>query len=705
MKQERGLHVAFRSSIVFLSAVLFVMTGFLSGCSDSSDDKDSVVQASLDARSKDVITVDSFEFKDLNNNGKLDTYEDWRAPIDERIDDLVSQMTLEEKAGMMMIDTLGSDLDGALPNNAADYVNSQHMTRFIFRNTVTGDPADAVSGGGWGASAEVSPAEAATFMNSMQQLAESTRLGIPVLFKSNARNHYTHDARAGVNVAAGSFSEWPKEAGLAATRDMDLIAQFGQTMAAEWTSIGLRGMYGYMADLATEPRWFRVHETFTEDADLAADIMGTLVKNIQGAKLGAGSVMLTMKHFPGGGPQLDGADPHYDFGKNQAYPANNFAYHLKPFRAAIDSGVAAIMPYYGIPVNQAYYPNDVGMSFSRGIVTDLLRGELGFEGVVNSDTGIIVNQAWGLEDLTEEQRIFIAIDAGVDVLSGYHDNAKIMSAIGNGYWQVPESRVDESVKRLLKVQFELGLFENPYVDPAVATATVGKAAFRELGMEAQRKSVVLLKNTDDSVLPLPPADDLNEDGTAGDKVTLFTMGMNPDVVSDAEWGSYAVIDGDTDGVAAASGANFAVIRVTVDNSGHLPYLFYGGANPDELSKLSFSSMTDAASWKMTPSLADINTVMAAVGAENTVISIYFRQPYVIDDASGVRAAGALVATFGVSDNALMDVLTGVQNPQGKLPFALANNLQAVIDQDEDAPGYPSADTLYPFGHGLSYPMP
>lgn len=238
-----------------------------------------------------------------------------------------------------------------------------------------------------------------------------------------------------------------------------------------------------------------VHEAFTEDADLAADIMGTLVKNIQGAELGAGSVMLTMKHFPGGGPQLDGADPHYDFGKNQAYPANNFDYHLKPFRAAID------------------------------------------------------------------------------------------------------------------------------------------------------------------------------------------------------------------GVAAASGADFAVIRVTVDNSGHLPYLFYGGANPDELSKLSFSSMTDAASWKMTSSLTDINTVMAAVGAENTVISIYFRQPYVIDDASGVRDAGALLATFGVSDNALMDVLTGVQNPQGKLPFALANNLQAVIDQDEDAPGYPGADTLYPFGHGLSYPMP
>jgi beta-glucosidase len=365
-------------------------------------------QTRVSARVKHTLWVDQLAFKDLNSNGQLDPYEDWRLSVEIRVIDLLSKMTLEEKAGMLLINTLNAEPEGKISDRGVRLITDEKMTRFIFRNTVTATPESATQGGGRGG-AQVTAYEAAQFMNLVQELAESTRLGIPVVFKSNARNHYERDARSGINVASGSFSEWPKEAGLAATRDMGLIAEFARTMNREWTAIGLRGMYGYMADLSTEPRWYRVHETFTEDADLAAEIMTVLVKNLQGEALGPNSVALTMKHFPGGGPQEGGADPHYDFGKNQVYPTNNFEYHLKPFRAAIAAGVSAIMPYYGIPIGQRYLPNDVGMAFSRGIITQLLRNELGFQGYINSDTCNICSRAWGLEDNRIDEQIKIAL--------------------------------------------------------------------------------------------------------------------------------------------------------------------------------------------------------------------------------------------------------------------------------------------------------
>ena len=397
-------------------------------------------------------------------------------------------MILEEKAGMLLINTLNAESGGRLSDRAVQFVETERMTRFIFRNTVTATPGSDTGSRRRGA--EITPYEAAQFMNAMQELAESSRLGIPALFKSNARNHYEHDARAGISVSAGSFSEWPKEAGLAATRDMALIAEFAQIMAREWTSIGLRAMYGYMADLATEPRWYRVHETFTEDADLAANIMTVLVKNLQGEQLNSKSVALTMKHFPGGGPQEGGGDPHYDFGKNQVYPAKNFDYHVRPFKAAIDAGVSSIMPYYGVPIGQQYLPNDVGMAFSKGILTELLRNDLGFKGYVNSDTGIIGDRAWGLEDKSIDEQIVIAVEAGTDVLSGFNNNKQILNLVTGG--QLSEERVDLSVHRLLREQFQLGLFENPYVDPNRAGYLVGNRAFQKKAEMAQRKSIVLL---------------------------------------------------------------------------------------------------------------------------------------------------------------------------------------------------------------------
>ena len=669
----------------------------------------------VDARVVQVLTVDGQRFRDLNKNGKLDAYEDWRRPVPARVADLVSRMTLEEKAGMLMIDTLNAESKGKLPERAPEYVEDQKMTRFIFRNTVTATPVDADDATGF-RGIEITAYEAAQFTNSVQEMAEATRLGIPVIFKSNARNHFTHDTNAGINVAAGSFSAWPKEAGLAATRDLELIAEFARTTAREWTAIGLRGMYGYSADLATEPRWYRIQETFTEDADLAASIVGVLVRNLQGEKLGPGSVALTMKHFPGGGPQEGGGDPHYDFGKNQAYPAGMFDYHVKPFRAAIAAGVSALMPYYGIPVGQPYQPNDVGMAFSKGIVTDLLRGELGFQGYINSDTGIIGGRAWGLEDKSVDEQIVIAIEAGTDVLSGFHENRQIRDLVESG--GISQERLDLAVSRLLREQFELGLFENPYVDPNRADYLVGNRAFQRKAEEAQRRSIVLLQRAD-GLLPLrkpaayPPARGPFGPRTRpanrpeSDRVRLYTMGMNADVARDDRWNGYDVVSGDYDRSkgekrpVVPSDTDYAIVRVVVSNVGGGQRRF-GGPAPDELDMIAFSDLARAKSWTMTPSLEDIQAVMREAGPAKTILAINFRQPFVLDEASGLRDAGALLATFGVSDAALLDVLTGEHKPTGKLPFALAGSTEAVRKQAPDAPGYDEADTLFPFGHGLSY---
>ena len=670
----------------------------LVGCNSSDDEVESppqYVQPELSSRHKPIIDVDGYKFRDMKSDGVLHPFEDWRLSPEERAADLVSRMSNVEKAGMLMIDTLNSGKLGEPTELADRYIYTEKMNRFIFRNPVVDEPNPDIDGGRSGP--ELTAREAAEFTNAIQEMAEQTRLGIPALFKSNARNHIDPNAKPGINVSAGSFSDWPKEAGLAAIRDMDLIAEFAEIMNQEWSSIGLRSMYGYMMDLATEPRWYRVHETFTEDADLASDIMYSLIKGLQGDSISQDSVALTIKHFPGGGPQLGGGDPHYDFGKDQTYPSDNFDYHLKPFQAAIDAGATSIMPYYGIPVDQRVEPNDVGMSFSKGVVTDLLRDEMGFTGYVNSDTGIMSMTPWGVEHLTEEERMAMSIEAGVDVVSGYNNNALILYLMESGL--LTEERVNLSVQRLLEEQFKLGLFENPYVNPDVAQATVGKPEFKEKALDAQRRSVILLQNSSQMLPLVTPADDK--------PVNLYTMGMDLSIVTDPTWG-YEAVNGDYDAETGESrpevpaNTDYAIIRVRVDNEGADPELFFGGANPDELDLLAFSDMATAKSWNVMPSLEDIKDVMQEAGPENTILSINFRQPFVLDEASGMREAGALLATFGVSDTALMDVLSGKHKPEGKLPFALADSAKAILDQASDAPGYNEDDTLFPFGHGLSY---
>ncbi|KDB50709.1 hypothetical protein X805_36960 [Sphaerotilus natans subsp. natans DSM 6575] len=685
-----------------------------------------MIQPTLGVRTKAIITVGGYQFRDANGSGTLEPYEDWRLSVDQRAQDLVARMTVDEKAGMLLIDTLNAPV---APNtisstNAERFINTEKMTRFIFRNAVQLDSTTLVS-----------PQAAAEFTNAVQALAEATTLGIPVIFKSNARNHYDRTARQGINEPAGSFSQWPKEPGLAAIRDMDLIRDFGETIGSEWAAIGLRGAYAYMADTATEPRWFRVHEVFSEDADLNASIMTNLVSGMQGGPVTpATKVAMTIKHFPGGATAAGGLDAHYTFGKYASYSGGRFGDHLKPFKAAIDAGVSAIMPYYSVPQALSYGGitfEEVGFAFNRQAVTDLMKTQLGFKGYVNSDTGIVTQRAWGLENKTTQERIAAAINAGTDVLSGFSSKQTVIDVLNAGL--VTTARLDEAVTSLLKEQFSLGLFENPYVDAAAANSIVGKPAFLAKALDAQRRSLTLLKN--DAALPMRTP-------TATNPVRLYTINLNSDVVGSTTYGGYQVTTGDrttansNSRTAVPAGTDYALIRVEVSNTssaykssdpltGANPNylnprtgqtwgaqdtagidngLSFGGAYPWEVDFLDFSRMATAQSWRISPSLPDIQATLSeaqAVGAK-VILSIYFRQPYVLDSASGLRQADAIIANYGVSDTALMDVLTGKAKPQGKLPWALANKASAVAAQDPDAPGYAAADTLYPFGHGLTY---
>ena len=264
-----------------------------------------------------------------------------------------------------------------------------------------------------------------------------------------------------------------------------------------------------MADLATEPRWARIVGTFGEDADLVGRLTAAYIRGFQGETLGPHSVACMLKHFPGGGPQKDGEDPHFAYGREQVYPGDNLEYHLQPFAAALDAGAAQVMPYYGMPVGTPF--EEVGFGFNRDVVTGLLRTRFGFDGVVCADWSLLTDirgadgevmidaKAWGVEDLSVPERLAKAIDAGVDQFGGEECTDVLLALVRSG--RISEARLDESARRLLRDKFRLGLFDDPFVDPDAAERTVGRADFREAGERAQRRAITLLQN-DGGVLPL-----------------------------------------------------------------------------------------------------------------------------------------------------------------------------------------------------------
>jgi beta-glucosidase len=599
-----------------------------------------------------ILTQDGITFRDLNKNGKLDPYEDPRRPIEERVEDLLGQMTLEEKAGMLFQTMIGMNKDGTILEKTgmfplpqtSDMIARRLMNHF---NILEGSD----------------PRHMAEWHNRIQKLAEQTRLGIPITISSDPRHAFSNNPLAGM--MAGSFSQFPEPTGLAATRDVDLVRQFGDIARQEYLAVGIRLALHPMADLATEPRWCRVNGTFGEDADLSAQMTAAYIRGFQGESLGKNSVACMTKHFPGAGPQKDGEDAHFPYGREQVYPGNNFEYHLKPFEAAFQAGTAQIMPYYGMPVGTPH--EEVGFSFNKDVVTGLLRGKYGFDGVVCTDWGLLTSlkifgrevmpaRAWGVEHLSLVERAQKILDAGVDQFGGEACPDVVIQLVREG--KVSEDRIDQSIRRLLRDKFRLGLFDNPYLDVEAAQKIVGQPEFRKVGELAQRKSIVLLKN-ENQTLPLKPG------------LKIYTENIKTDALK-----QYGEV------VEDVSQADIAILRLNAPyekRKGMMESFFHAG-------DLDFKES------EKTRILNILNQVPA-------IVDIYLERPAVIPEIA--QNSAALLGNFGAGDEAVLDIIFGKFEPQGKLPFELPSSIEAVRKQKEDVP-HDSENPLFPFGYGLGY---
>jgi beta-glucosidase len=648
------------------------------------------VQPSLGFRSVKTLKINGLEFKDLNKNGKLDKYEDWRLPQEVRVKDLISQMTLEEKIGFMIISTtrMGGDLifqQNAPRTEITSSFNEEDLIQPNNMFTRKPLPVPMMSSAGTTKGvmtynlrhfilrANTSAKIMADWSNNLQALCETSRLGIPAIVASNPRNHVTVDASVGLSVGTTVFSKWPGELGMAAMRDLKLTREFAEIAAKEWASVGLRKGYMYMADLSTEPRWQRIEGTFGEDADLASSMIREIVLGFQGTKLNKNSVAMTTKHFPGGGPQVGGQDSHFDWGKNAHYPGGMFDYHVKPFIAAINAGTSSIMPYYSAPKDKNM--EEVGFSYNKAIIQDLLRKKLGFKGIINSDTGPIDMMPWGVENLTIVQRYQKALDAGVDIFSGGADPALLLETVKTGL--VSETRINESIARLLKEKFDLGLFENPYVDADAATKIVGNAEFQKKADLALRKSIVLLRN-DEKLLPISKKtkvyfETYKESGGRG-QAQGSAINVNKPIIQNSN----------IEFVSTKEEADLVLLWLIPSGGG----LFSSGGQAIELS--------------LSKNKIDVAHVNEILNSKPTILAINFTNPWVIDEIDKGKAQTVL-ATFGTTQDALLDIVSGAFKPTGKMPFTTPKSMKAVEENKSDVPGFMEPNyALFKFGDGLSY---
>jgi beta-glucosidase len=576
-------------------------------------------------------------------------YQDGSLPIAQRVEDLLARMDVADKAGMLFHTMVAFGDPGrgnptfGIPSAVA-MVRNRRMNHF---NVLGAAP---------------SGREFAAWHNEVQRVALESPLGIPLTFSTDPRHAFTDNP--GASILAGPFSQWPETLGFAALGSPERLQRFADIARQEYLAVGLRVALHPQIDLATEPRWSRISGTFGEDSDLTSRLVVGYIRGFQGEGLGTESVATMVKHFPGGGPQKDGEDPHFPWGREQVYPGDAREYHLKPFIAAIEAGATQMMPYYGMPVGTDW--EEVGFGFNKGVLTDLLRDRLGFDGIVCTDWGLLTDatilgtpmpaRAWGVEQLGRPERMLKAIDAGIDQFGGELCTDVLLDLVAER--RVTEDRLDLSVRRLLREKFALGLFDNPFVDEDRAEIVVGRTDFVQEGLDAQSDSLTLLTNAD-ATLPL----------TRG--ISVYAEGIDAEALA-----AYADI------AETPEAADLAILRVKTpydrDREGFAGF-FHSGS-------LEFPADEHARLTRIAETVP-------------TVIDIYLDRPAVLGGLES--AAKAVIADFGASDAALLRVLFGERSPQGALPFDLPRSMKAVEDSRSDVP-FDTADPVFRFGHGLSY---
>ena len=640
-----------------------------------------VKQPELGHRFAPLLTVDGSQFKDLDRNGKLDPYEDWRLTPEVRAADLAGRMSLEELAGLMVHGTLpaaGGELgsigrgEGYNLSKARQLIEQKHVNSFITRlNT-----------------------DARNFAhqnNEVQAIAEPSRWGIPVTISSDPRNHFQDIL--GASTQGSAFSKWPLPLGFAGLNDPKLTERFADVVRQEYLAVGIRESLAPQADLATEPRRARIDGTFGEDGDIARKMVYAYVVGMQHGSggLNSGSVAAVVKHWIGYGAAKDGWDGHNYYGRYAAISEPNFEGHVVPFTGAFEAHVSAVMPTYSIleglvldgkPVEQ------VGAGFNSQLL-GLLRGKYGFQGLTLSDWAIMnpcaencrngtpagvkptpkdIGMPWGVENLTTAGRFAKAINAGVDQIGGSDQSEMIVEDVRSG--AISEPRVREAAVKILTQKYQQGLFEQPYVDEARAAIIAGNADFVREGQTAQAQSVVLLQNKQiaSTGKPLLPVT------AKGKKLYLFGVDAHA-----SEAAGFQVVTQPTE-------ADIAIIRAQAAYESEHNNYFFG------------SRQHEGRLWytEKDPAYAEFRRASAVLP---TVFVTTLDRPLLLQNI--VSHSSALLGTFGISDEPLLRVITGQIARGGHLPFELPSSREAVERQKSDLP-HDSKNPLFAFGFGLRY---
>ena len=599
----------------------------------------------------EILNIDGFSFRDLNKNNILDIYEDHRLDSKVRTEDLLNKMTIEEKVGQMFHPpfVLNPDI-WMLIYEVAIRGNQLTESQILFDNithfNLYGNP---------------SPETLAREINNFQLVASRTRLGIPITISSDP----IHEVPKGGGVASFSvdgFSKWPSQLGFAATNNTEIVKKFAEIAKEEYLAVGIRTALHPMSDLATEPRWARNFGTFGSNALLSGEMTLAYMNGFQGDEINQESVLTMVKHFPGGGPQKDGLDAHLFSGKDQIYPGNNFDYHLIPFKKAVKNNLKVIMPYYGIPIDQT--EENVAMAFNKYILSDLLREDIGFDGVICSDWGIITGRHWGVNDLSIEERYKKSINAGIDQFGGETDTSYLIKLVREN--KILESRIDNSVRRILINKFDLGLFDDPFVDENNVEKKVNTLRNINAGLDAQRKSLVLLENN--GVLPLKNESKIYLDGLDKNIGKRFgNVVNNPSEADVIIMYIHTVFNGNQE-----SGLNriFDNFLSTLFPNGDLRFNDEIKSKIDEYSKL-----------------------------KELIVVVDLNRPAILEHIKA--SSSGVIATFGVLDQVIFEGIYGEFNPSGKLPFEIPSSMEAVNNQKEDLPD-DSLNPTYEFGYGISY---
>lgn len=689
---------------------------------------------------RNVIEKDGLYFKDLDGSGEWKIYDDWRIPAKERAEAYVKELTLEEKIAQLFISDwrmgkypAGGSVETISEEKVLD--ESGLLDDGEFRGkTIFGEqhlPGTTTLLKEWFSRhmilrANPTPEDMADWMNQLHAVAEECEHLIPVSVASNSRNE-NGEMVFGMNDAVGTFATWPGTMGIAAAvkgAGIEVVDAFADCIRREWNACGLRKGYMYMADVMTDPRWQRSYGTFGEDPELICEIMDHLIPRIQGSTEGVteDGVAVTTKHFPGGGARENGFDPHYAAGQWNVYGTEDSLqkYHIPAFRIAVKNHTSSIMPYYSKPAaDKSAVQKDCngkevefqpfGFAYNRPFLQEMLREQMGFDGYINSDTGIVHNMSWGVEMLDIPERIGFAVNyAGVDLISGLFDNEAGLEAYmrgKNGYYEehpVPEGfakeqliltdeALDRAVARTLEEMFALGLFENPYRDPQKAVEAVAEKEDWEAAAKAHRQSVVLLKN--DGVLPL------TEEKLNGKKV--YVEAFHKDAEQSKK--STAVLKEMFSGVTLTEkeeDADYAILMISPSSGEYFSatkgYLELDICDGKEVCDVSEDGKPLSRTHKET-------TLAGAERIQKIAETVHANGGKIISNINVTLAwlvgnvevhSDALLAGFDTYPSAILDVIFGRFAPVGKLPITLprgeavlAVNAEGICTSPNDVPGY------------------